>query len=169
MSQPAAPSGLASSPVRLVRADGTTEITKTTSGLTSAAPVNDPLLVVAENIYVDSSFTGTDLPPNERQLKYHAGQIIKTSDWNSNFPDATFDAITPATGAAAGGTHVTITGSGFNPDTTVSIGGGAATSVVVINSGELTCITPAHAAGAANVVITTDAGAITETGAFTYA
>lgn len=171
-SNPTASSGLASTPARLVRADGTTTITKSSgAALISAAPNQDPPVVVSEDIFIDSVPDGTDYTdggPIQRQLKFRQGQIILTSQWNACFPNAKFGGISPATGVAAGGTHVTITGTGFTPDTTVTIGGSAATSIVVLSPTQLTCITPAHAAGAVNVVVTTDAGAVTATGAFTY-
>lgn len=73
------------------------------------------------------------------------------------------------TGPAAGGTHVVVTGTNFFPEATVTFGGQAATSVLVGDSKHLTCKTPAHAAGAVDVVVTnpnTQAG--TGTGLFTY-
>lgn len=64
------------------------------------------------------------------------------------------------TAQAAGGT-LTITGQYFVGATGVTIGGVAATGVVVpSNNGQtLTCVVPAGAAGAANVVVTTPGGA----------
>ncbi len=61
-------------------------------------------------------------------------------------------------GTADGGTAVTITGTGFD-DTGgasegVTFGGTAATSVVFVNSTTITCVTPAHAAGLVDVVVT---------------
>lgn len=66
----------------------------------------------------------------------------------------TVDAIDPSTGSTAGGTAVTITGTGFVDGATVTIGGQAATSVVVVDPTEITCDTPAHAAGTVDVVVT---------------
>lgn len=170
---PTASSGLGSIPARLLRADGTTVVTKSSgAALISAAPNADPRVVVSENIYVDSVPDGTDLiirgGPVERQLKFRAGQIIKTSEWNACFPDAVISVVSPATGAAAGGTRVTVTGSGFTPDTTVSVGGVAATSVVVNTPSQIACTTGAHAAGVVSVAVTTDASTITKATAFTY-
>lgn len=50
----------------------------------------------------------------------------------------------------------------------MTVGGGAATAVTVTSPNRLTCTTPAHAAGAADVAVTNDSGATTATGAFTY-
>ncbi len=62
--------------------------------------------------------------------------------------------VSPANGSSLGGTNVTISGSGFNAGATVTFGGSAATNVVVVNSGQITAKTPAHAAGAVNVTVT---------------
>ena len=68
----------------------------------------------------------------------------------------------------AGGTTVTITGTNFTGATAVTFGGTAATSVVVVNATTITAITPAHAAGAVNVVVTTPGGTGTGIGLYTY-
>jgi hypothetical protein len=62
--------------------------------------------------------------------------------------------ITPNHGLTAGGVAVTIEGSGFGDDATVTFGGSAATSVVVHNQFKITCVSPAHAAGSTAVVVT---------------
>lgn len=65
-------------------------------------------------------------------------------------------AIAPSGGSIAGGTPVTITGSGFIVGTTptVTIAGTLCTSVVVLNATTITAITGAHAAGIGDVVVT---------------
>lgn len=76
----------------------------------------------------------------------------------------TVTAISPNFGTTAGGTAVTITGTGFVATPTVSIGGSAATGVSFVSSTTLTATTPAHAAGTVNVVVTnpdTQAGSLT--------
>ncbi|MHC4942090.1 MAG: IPT/TIG domain-containing protein [Planctomycetota bacterium] len=82
----------------------------------------------------------------------------------------TVSSVTPADGSVAGGTAVTIAGAGFTttPDTTVSFGGTAATSVVVVNASTITCNTPAHVAGAVDVTVTNSNGSDTLPNAFTY-
>jgi fructose/tagatose bisphosphate aldolase len=52
--------------------------------------------------------------------------------------------------------------------TGVTFGGSAATSVNVVNSTTVTAVTPAHAAGAVDVVITTPSGSATDTNGYTY-
>jgi hypothetical protein len=61
--------------------------------------------------------------------------------------------ITPNSGTTAGGTVVTINGTGFVSGATVSFGGIPATNVTVVGSTTITATTPAHSAGAVNVTI----------------
>jgi RHS repeat-associated protein len=76
--------------------------------------------------------------------------------------------ISPNSGTTAGGTPVTITGTGFISGSTVTIGGTAATSVTVVSSTSITATTPAHAAGAATVVVSNSNGSGQLTNGFTY-
>lgn len=82
---------------------------------------------------------------------------------------ATVTAISPATGAAAGGTAVTITGTYLSNATGATLGGVAVTSFVVVDEHTITAVTPAHAAGAVDLVVTDNSGTVTKTGFFTYA
>jgi hypothetical protein len=77
--------------------------------------------------------------------------------------------VSPSDGPTAGGTTVTLTGSGFRAGIQVRFGGVLA-SVVTINPGgtSLTATNPAHAAGVVDVSVTTPGGADTLTDAFTY-
>jgi HKD family nuclease len=71
---------------------------------------------------------------------------------------STVQMISPATGSANGGTSVTITGTGFALGANVIFGFSPASKVVVVNSTTITCLTPAHAAGATDVMIVDSAG-----------
>lgn len=62
-------------------------------------------------------------------------------------------------GPVAGGEVVFATGNGFTGTTAVTVGGTAATDFEVESPTRLALITPAHAAGAVDVIITTPAGA----------
>jgi hypothetical protein len=82
----------------------------------------------------------------------------------------TVSSVSPSTGSTAGGTSVTIAGTGFQAGATVTFGGTAGTSVSVANSTSITAVTPAHAAGVVNVVVTnTDTQNGTLGLGFTYA
>ncbi len=81
----------------------------------------------------------------------------------------TVTAVSPPTGVIAGGTAVTITGTGFVDGAEVSIGGVAATGVTWVNATTLTATTGAHAVGAVNVVVTNPDNQVgTLTNGFTY-
>ncbi|MCI0343097.1 MAG: IPT/TIG domain-containing protein [Planctomycetales bacterium] len=81
----------------------------------------------------------------------------------------TVTGLSPNTGPAAGGTLVTISGTGFLTGITVTIGGTAATGVTRVDANTLTATTPAGAAGSANVTVTNpDIQSATLAGGFTY-
>ncbi len=75
--------------------------------------------------------------------------------------------VSPESGSTDGGTSVTITGTHFTGATSVTFDGSEGTSLSVTNDGELTVVTPAHAAGAVDVVVTTPAGS-SSAASFTY-
>ncbi len=77
--------------------------------------------------------------------------------------------IAPDAGSTAGGTLVSITGSNFAPGVIVTIGGVAATDIVVKDSATLSAKTGAHAVGAASVVVSVNGLTATLSDAFTYA
>jgi autotransporter-associated beta strand protein len=83
----------------------------------------------------------------------------------------TITASAPATGLPAGGTEVTITGTGFGPGAIVTIGGVPCTGVAVASAHtSLTCTTGAHAAGATTIAVTNiDGQTGTLVSGFTYA
>ncbi len=90
------------------------------------------------------------------------GQMVTAADPLTIIlvPPPEITSIFPSQGTSAGGTAVTISGSGFNSTTTVTIGGNPATEVVVVNDGFLTAATPAGTPSppAADVVVTNDPG-----------
>ena len=76
--------------------------------------------------------------------------------------------VAPITGTDAGGTSVDISGNNFVSGATVSFGGTSGTVNIVSDTG-INVSTPAHAAGAVNVVVTNpDAQFATLTNGFTY-
>ena len=81
----------------------------------------------------------------------------------------TVTSISPASGSTAGGTAVTIAGTGFVSGATVSVGGVAATSVVVSSDTAITAVTGPRGVGTVDVVVTNPGGASgTKTSAYTY-
>jgi len=81
----------------------------------------------------------------------------------------TVTAVSPTYATAAGGTTITITGTGFAGVLGVTVGGVAATNVTVVNGTTITARTPAGAIGTADVVVTNLAGAATGSNLFNYA
>ncbi|MEA2313805.1 MAG: hypothetical protein QOI03_497, partial [Solirubrobacteraceae bacterium] len=75
--------------------------------------------------------------------------------------------ITPSSGPEAGGTKVTIMGSGFAAGATVSIGN-AATSVVVVSATKITATTAATPAGSDEVIVSDVNGTSTAGPSYTY-
>lgn len=80
----------------------------------------------------------------------------------------TVTAISPSSGTTAGGTSVTITGTGFTGATGVTIGGSACTPLNAISASSVTCTTAAHAAGAVSVLVTTPGGTNTANTLYTF-
>jgi hypothetical protein len=95
--------------------------------------------------------------------------LPKTSTPPPPGPAPTVNSVTPNSGATTGGTSLTISGNHFVSGAMVLIGGAPAASVTVLNSTTITAITPAHAAGAVNVLVSNpDMQSATLTNGFTY-
>lgn len=89
-------------------------------------------------------------------------------------PAPTVTSVTPSTGTTAGGTTITIAGTGFQSGATVKIGGVAATNVVFVSATQLTAVTPLGPANdqatvPKDVTVTNpDGQSGTRSGGFTY-
>ena len=73
-------------------------------------------------------------------------------------PVPTITAINPAIGPITGGTSVTLTGTDFEPGSTVSVDGTPVVGAVVNSATSITFTTPAHPVGPASVTVTTVGG-----------
>ncbi len=82
----------------------------------------------------------------------------------------TVTAVAPTSGPTAGGTTVTITGTGFTGATQVAFGPVAATRFTVVSDTQITAVAPAQSPGTRFVAVTTPGGATTHVAAaqFTY-
>ncbi len=69
-------------------------------------------------------------------------------------PDPTVESVLPSSGPTAGGTTVTITGTGFTDPMTVTFGGTPVPAVTFVSATEIQATTPPHARGPADVVVT---------------
>ncbi len=79
--------------------------------------------------------------------------------------------ITPSSGPAAGGTTVTVSGTGFSSTSTVAFGGVAATSVTYVSPNSLIAVAPAGKAGTSVAVTVVSGGKTSATShadLFTY-
>ena len=83
---------------------------------------------------------------------------VVTGDRFTYLAVPTVTRIGPTAGPLTAGTLVTILGTGFVPGATVTVGGRAATSVVVTASTRITARVPAHAAGLVDVRVATAGG-----------
>lgn len=133
----------------------------------ATAQAADTVYKFNENVYRSQTQDGGRFE-GASFLWYRKGQTVKQSEIDALFTTATFDTIVPATGPAAGGTPVVITGTNLSGAEGVTFGGTAATAFKVVSDTKITCTTPAKTAATYNVVVTDDAGAVTKTSAFIY-
>ena len=101
---------------------------------------------------------------------YYTGNLSSAFTYNAPFA---LTSVTPNNGSTAGGTSITLNGSGFLNTPShlqISIGGSNCTSINVVSSTQVTCVTPsAGITGAKDVVVTNGDGQIaTLTGGYTY-
>ncbi len=103
-------------------------------------------------------------------ISYHGGDgndVVLTQTGTISTP--TVSGVTPNTGPAAGGTLVTITGTGFTGATAVDFGTNPASGITVVNGTTITALSPAGS-GAVDVTVVIPAGTSATTAAdrFTY-
>ncbi len=80
--------------------------------------------------------------------------------------------LAPKSGPTAGGTSVTLTGTGLSGATAVSFGGVPASSITPVSATQLIAVSPVHLSGVCDVTVTTLGGTSPTTGTgndFTYA
>ncbi len=114
--------------------------------------------------------SGTNIPGTQGYNPSEPIDFILASETadeeDSDLP--TIASVAPDSGPAVGGTRVTITGTNLLGATSVTFDGVEGTNRLVTSDGEVKVTTPPHAAGAADVVVTTEDGSATETDGFTY-
>jgi hypothetical protein len=94
--------------------------------------------------------------------------FVRKDQWGSLLASPEVDSITPDVGPVGGGTGVSLAGSGLVGATGVTFGGTAATGFIANSDALVTCITPAHAAGAVAVVLQSPRGNVNTPAGFTY-
>jgi len=149
---------------------GGTVVTVTGSGFTAATGVTfDGDAGTSFTVESDTEITVT----TPAHAAGDAAVVVEHPIVNAAAGDFTYVAaptvvsLSPVTGSTAGGTVVTITGSGFTGATGVTFDGDAGTSFTVVSDTEITVSTPAHAAGAVEVTVVHPGGASTPA-TFTY-
>ena len=108
-----------------------------------------------------TSPTSTTSTSSTSTTSTSSSTTTSSSSTTSSSTAPTTTGLTPASGPTGGGTRVTVTGSRFVPgSTSVTIGAVVvpAAQVKVSSATSLSFVTPAHAAGAVNVKVTTLAG-----------
>jgi hypothetical protein len=154
---------------------GGTSVEINGTGFTGAVQVTFGGASVPFTVVSDSEITTTSPPGSslvsvivftstaESALSFHDGFTY------ANAP--TITELFPSTGPTAGGTAVSMTGSGFTGATSVTFGGVAASNLTVVSDNQLTMIAPAGSAGPATVTVTSPLGTASTTAAnqYTYA
>jgi len=121
-----------------------------------------------------SSAPGTDFPAAlalPGSWHYFPGAntlLVRKDQWGSLNATPGVDYVSPSSGPQAGGAPVSIGGEGLTGSTGVTFGGTAGTSFTVVSDSLVRVNTPAHAAGAVNVVVANPRGNVTVTNGYTY-
>jgi hypothetical protein len=126
-----------------------------TSG-TSITAVSPPGTAGIVDVTVNTPSIGTSPPVFQDEFTY-VGQ-----------PSISSTGLNPTSGPTAGGTLVTITGSGFGGPTQVTFDTSPATDVTVVSFTEVTAVTPAHAVGAVPVTLSDTGGSVIAPQQYTY-
>jgi len=94
---------------------------------------------------------------------------VVLSYWGQACLAPTISSVAPNSGSTAGGDLITITGTNLTGAKSVTIGGVAATNVLVVNATTVTAVTPVGCtSGAKTVSLTTSGGTANLTNGFTY-
>jgi hypothetical protein len=143
-------------------AEGGTVVTVTGSGFLGATGVTfDGIAATAFEVLDDTTITVTS-PAHAPGLvdvvvvDPAGNSVALVFEYDPEPSDAT--SINPVTGSEAGGTAVTITGSGFTGSTGVTFDGIAGTAFTVVDDATITVTSPAHAPGPVDVVVEDPAG-----------
>jgi hypothetical protein len=146
-----------------IAADGSFTSTTTQTGALFGVPA-------AFTYTFSGHFHGTNSSGAERvagafreDITYNNGTAFSCTSNNQSWSTASVPSvpvvtsISPSSGPPAGGTVVTITGSGFTGATRVGFGGLAAASFTVVSGTQITAVSPAQS-GAHYVTVTTPGG-----------
>ncbi len=141
--------------------------TGTMANQTASAPT---ALTANAFTYANSTFLGWNTLANGTGTAYaNSASFPFTANTTLYAQWIHVTSVSPTSGPLAGGTAITITGTGFTGATGVTINGVAATSVVVVNSTTITAVTPVGASvGAKDIIVTVPGGSATGAALYTY-
>lgn len=150
----------ASDPINL-----TWELIVMSSGNASGYLANDVVFTIR---YINDSWDGMSPVPFSDSYLASASVTLRAGWACGTQPQLNFGSIAPSSGPVAGGTQVTITGTGFDQSTGVSIGG-APCQIISRAETEIICVTPSGLAGSADIVISSEGSEpVTALNAFTF-
>jgi hypothetical protein len=127
-----------------------------------------PFTVVNATTITANAPAGLSGAQNVRVTTTHGQSPISAAFTYTAVAAPTITSLSVNTGPAAGGTAVTITGTGFTGATAVNFGAAAATSVVVVSATQITCVSP-PGAGGVNVTVVHPTNGTSNGMAWTYA
>ena len=117
-------------------------------------PFNQPFYLIM-NMAVGGDFVGDpSISTINNSSTFPSEMDIDYVRVYQNVPLFVVKSVSPTNGCPSGGTQITITGSNFMTNATVSIDGVAATSVTFVNTNTLTAVTPANSPGTVSVNVT---------------
>jgi uncharacterized protein (TIGR03437 family) len=152
-----------------------TPITITGSGFTgtSAITIGSTSLGTGDWVVVNDTTIATQAPqaaagPASVQVTTASGSSASNKLYTYLPSPPGIAGIEPNTGSTAGGTKVTITGSGFTGATGVTIGGVPATAIGIKGDASISATTGAGTAGTASVAVTNASGVSAPNNLFTY-
>jgi hypothetical protein len=137
-----------------VKGDGFTGATSVKFGTT---PASSFTVVNSKTITVSAPAHAAG-PANVRVTRPSGSSPISPGSKYTYAAAPVVTSLTPSAGPLGGGNTVTINGTGFTGVTSVKFGSTVATSYTVVNATKITAVAPSHAAGAAQVHVTTSSG-----------
>ncbi len=154
---------------------GGTSVTITGTGFTGATAVLfgassvSPSSVSATSITVTSPAHAAGVV-DVKVTTPLGNSLANASDHFTYLAAPTVTSVSPTSGPIAGSTSVTVTGTNFTGATAVSFGGTAAASYTVNSATSISATSPAHAAGAVDITVTTSGGTSATSGSdqFTF-
>ncbi|MFJ1270232.1 IPT/TIG domain-containing protein, partial [Legionella lytica] len=142
----------------------TTTLTIGGVAATSVVMVNATTLTATTPVYVSGALVKDVVVTNS------VGSATLTGGFTYTAIAPTLTGLSPTTGPVSGNTTITLSGSGFIPGATVTVGGIAATNVTVVNATTITASTPAYVSGSltVDVLVNNGVGSASLMGGFTY-